>query len=192
MFLTQDPREFGRGEKADEVFASVQAHGYKLDKIPMSVCQCPDGKDYIMNGRTRLEKLISAGFTNIIADYYTTDNLDAFNKMTQITNVREDPYSPHTKGDIIKHCNHAIKMGYLKREYQDIVARILEIAPTSFKPATINKMALVVQQGDGRTNSVLSFTEVTAKKWLKQNNNFSFDIINKCQYLTNSEIQKKR
>ena len=169
MFLTQDPREFGRGEKADEVFASVQAHGYKLDKIPMSVCRCPDGKDYIMNGRTRLEKLISAGFTNIIADYYTTDNLDAFNKMAQITNVREDPYSPHTKGDIIKHCNHAIHMGYLKREYQDIVARILEIAPTSFKPATINKMALVVQQGDGRTNSVLSFTEVTAKKWLKQN-----------------------
>jgi hypothetical protein len=168
MFLTQTQREFGRGQNADEVFASLQAHGYKLDKIPMSLCTCPDGGDYIMNGRTRLEKLIAAGFTNVIVDCYVTDNYDAFNKMAQITNVREDPYSPHTKGDIIKHCNHAINMGYLKREYNEIVTRILEIAPTSFKPATLNKIALNVLTGDGRTNSVLSFTEIKAKDWLKR------------------------
>ena len=169
LFLTQTPREFGRGADADKVFASIQAHGFKLDKIPMSVCLCPDGTDYINNGRTRLEKLMAAGFTNVIVDYYETNNYDAFDKMSVRTNGVEDPYSPHTKGDIIKHCNHAIEKGYLKREYNEVVARVLEIAPTSFKPNTINKIALNVILGNGHSNKILAFTEVTAKDWLKRN-----------------------
>ena len=160
-------RQYGRGSNADDVFASLSSQGFKLDKIPMSVAKCPDNKDYIQNGRTRLEKLMQEGFTHVIVDYYTCSSWDSFAKMAQITNFVEDPYSPHTKGDIITHCNHAIKMGYIKREYNDIRDRILEIAPNSFKPATINKMTLNVLQGDGHTSAVLAFTEKTAKDWLK-------------------------
>jgi hypothetical protein len=168
LFMSQDPREFGRGIDADKVQASIEAYGFKLSKIPMSVSLLLDGKDYIVNGRTRLEKLMKEGFTNVIVDYYTSCSEDAFSRMTVYTNGVEDPSSPHTKGDIIKHCNHAIAMGWIKAEYDSIMKRIEEVAPGSFTWQTNNKMALVVCGSQGRTNKVVSLSESKAKDWMQK------------------------
>jgi hypothetical protein len=168
-FQTQEEfiRSNGRGANADYVHASIEEQGFKLSHIPISVAYCPNKLVMLEDGRTRMEKLIKAGFTNVIVDYYVCDSWDAFSKMAQLQNSVGDPYSPHTKADIIVNCNHAIKMGWIKREYFDILDRVFEIAPASFKPQTINKIILNVLQGDGHTFKVLSFTEATAKQWLK-------------------------
>jgi hypothetical protein len=168
-FQTQEEfiRSNGRGANADYVHASIEEQGFKLSHIPISVAYCPNKLVMLEDGRTRMEKLIKAGFTNVIVDYYVCDSWDAFSKMAQLQNSVGDPYSPHTKADIIVNCNHAIKMGWIKREYVDILNRVFEIAPASFKPQTINKIILNVLQGDGHTFKVLSFTEATAKQWLK-------------------------
>jgi hypothetical protein len=168
-FQTQEEfiRSNGRGANADYVHASIEEQGFKLSHIPISVAYCPNKLVMLEDGRTRMEKLIKAGFTNVIVDYYVCDSWDAFSKMAQLQNSVGDPYSPHTKADIIVNCNHAIKMGWIKREWDDIINRVFEIAPASFKPQTINKIILNVLQGDGHTFKVLSFTEATAKQWLK-------------------------
>lgn len=160
-------RVAGIGGNAKEVGASIDSHGFKLSHIPISVAKGPNGKDTLVNGRTRLFKLKAAGFTTVIVDYYHTDNWDSFLKMTVMTNGVEDPYSPHTKGDIIYHCNHAIKQGRLKRETNEVLARVQELAPSSFKPVTINKIVLAVINGDSYTSTCRGFTEATAIKWLK-------------------------
>ena len=157
----------GRGLNADDVCAAIESHGYKLSHIPPSVARGPDGKDTLVNGRTRLLKMRDAGFRNLIVDYYEIDNWDAFGKMIVMTNGVEDPYSPHTKGDIIYHCNHAIKKGRLKRDPSDILVRVKELAPSSFKPATINKIVNAVMNGDSYTSTCRAFTEKTASKWLR-------------------------
>lgn len=160
-------RVAGIGANAKEVGASIDAHGFKLSHIPISVAKGPNGHDTLVNGRTRLFKLKASGFTNVIVDYYHADNWDSFLKLTVMTNGVEDPYSPHTKGDIIYHCNHAIKQGRLKRETNEVLARVQELAPSSFKPATINKIVLAVINGDSYTSTCRGFTEATAIKWLK-------------------------
>jgi hypothetical protein len=170
-FQTQEAfiRSNGKGINADDVHAWIEAYGFKLSHVPISVAWCPNGKLMIIDGRTRLEKLIKAGFTNVIVDVYECTSWDAYSKMTQLENSVVDPYSPHTKADIIVNCNHAIKMGWLVREYDAIKERVLEIAPGSFKPQTVNKIVLNVLEGAGHTFNVLSFTESTAKKWLNDN-----------------------
>jgi hypothetical protein len=168
-FQTQEEfiRSNGRGANADYVHASIEEQGFKLCKIPISVAYCLNKSVMLQDGRTRLEKLIKSGFTNVIVDYYECESWDAFSKMAQLHNSVSDPYSPHTKADIIVNCNHAIKMGWIKREYDSILARVKEIAPGSFKPQTVNKIVLNVMEGDGHTFKVLSFTEATARDWLK-------------------------
>ncbi len=160
-------RAYGRGANADDVHAQIEVFGYKLSSIPISVGRGPNNKDTIINGRTRLEKLIAAGFTNVIVDYYTCTDWDCFGKMVVMTNGVQDPYSPHTKADIIVHCNQAINNGSLRKEYNDILARVKEIAPSSFKQATVNKIVLNVLEGNNHTSAVLAFTETSAKEWLK-------------------------
>jgi hypothetical protein len=160
-------RVAGIGGNAKNVVASIDAHGFKLSHIPISVAKGPNDKDTLVNGRTRLFKLKAAGFTTVIVDYYHADNWDSFLKMTVMTNGVEDPYSPHTKGDIIYHCNHAIKQGRLKRENNEVLARVQELAPSSFAPTTINKIVNAVLNGDSYTSTCRGFTEATATKWLK-------------------------
>ena len=168
-FQTQEEfiRSNGRGMNAEEVHASIEEQGFKLSHVPISVAWCLNNLLMIVDGRTRLEKLIRAGFTNVIVDVYKCTSWNAYSKMAQIQNSVVDPYSPHTKADIIVNCNHAVKMGWIKREYNDIRDRVLEIAPGSFKPQTINKIVLNVMEGSGFTFKVLSFNEEKAKKWLK-------------------------
>jgi len=168
-FQTQEEfiRSNGRGANADYVHASIEEQGFKLSHVPVSVAYCPNKLVMLQDGRTRLEKLIKSGFDNVIVDYYECNNWNAFSKMAQLQNSVVDPYSPHTKADIIVNCNHAIKMGWIKREYNDILARVLEIAPSSFKPQTVNKIVSNVVEGNGHTFKVLSFTETSAKQWLK-------------------------
>lgn len=168
-FQTQEEfiRSNGRGMNADFVHACMQEQGYKLSHVPISAAWCPNKLLMIQDGRTRLEKLIKEGFTNVIVDVYNCTDWNAYSKMAQLQNSVVDPYSPHTKADIIVNCNHAIKMGWIKREYNEIRDRVLEIAPGSFKPQTINKIVLNVMEGSGHTFKVLSFNEEKAKQWLK-------------------------
>ena len=170
-FLTQGAfiRAYGRGQFADDVHASIEEQGFKLCKVPISVAYCLDKLVKLLDGRTRLEKLIKSGFTNVIVDYYKCDDNDSFSKMAQLHNSVSDPYSPHTKADIVVNCNHAIEKGWIDRKYDSILARVKEIAPNSFSKQTINKIILNVLDGDGHTSRVHSFTEAKATDWLKRN-----------------------
>jgi hypothetical protein len=170
-FMTQGEfiRANGRGINADDVQSSMKSQGFKLNHIPISIALCHNKQEHIVDGRSRLHQLVNSGFTNVIVDVYECDNWDAFSKMTQINNNVADPYSPHTKSDIISNCNHAVTMGWIKQTYQDIKDRVMEIAPNSFKPATINKIVLNVLNGTGHTSKVLAFSEATAKQWLNNN-----------------------
>ena len=170
-FLTQGAfiRAYGRGQFADDVHASIEEQGFKLCKVPISVAYCLDKLVKLLDGRTRLEKLIKSGFTNVIVDYYKCDDNDSFSKMAQLHNSVSDPYSPHTKADIVVNCNHAIEKGWIDRKYDSILARVKEIAPNSFSKQVINKIILNVLDGDGHTSRVHSFTEAKATDWLKRN-----------------------
>jgi hypothetical protein len=162
-------RKFGRGQFADDVHASIEEQGFKLCKVPISVAYCPNKLVKILDGRTRLEKLIKSSFTNVIVDYYKCDDYDSFSKMAQLHNSVSDPYSPHTKADIIVNCNDAINEGWTKREYDSILARVKEIAPNSFSKQVVNKIILNVLEGAGHTSGVHSFTDAKAIDWLKRN-----------------------
>ena len=170
-FVTQGEfiRAYGRGQFADDVHASIEEQGFKLCKVPISVAYCLDKLVKLLDGRTRLEKLIKSGFTNVIVDYYKCDDNDSFSKMAQLHNSVSDPYSPHTKADIVVNCNHAIEKGWIDRKYDSILARVKEIAPNSFSKQVINKIILNVLDGDGHTSRVHSFTEAKATDWLKRN-----------------------
>ena len=170
-FLTQGAfiRAYGRGQFADDVHASIEEQGFKLCKVPISVAYCLDKLVKLLDGRTRLEKLIKSGFTNVIVDYYKCDDNDSFSKMAQLHNSVSDPYSPHTKADIVVNCNHAIEKGWIDRKYDSILARVKEIAPNSFSKQVVNKIILNVLDGDGHTSRVHSFTEAKATDWLKRN-----------------------
>ena len=174
-FTFQTARYHSRGINADDVHASIEACGYKLDKVPMSVVKVLDkestisGEDYLCNGKTRLEKLIAAAFKNAIVDYYTCDSWDSFNIFAVQNNRVSDPYSPHTKDDVISHCRYAVLNGIINKTYNDIRDRIDLISNGSFKDATKNKMALAVLEGDAQSPFLLAFTNTLAKEWLNDN-----------------------
>ena len=71
-FQTQEEfiRSNGRGINADYVHASMEEQGFKLSHVPISVAKCVNNHNMLMDGRTRLEKLIKAGFTNVIVDSF--------------------------------------------------------------------------------------------------------------------------
>ena len=171
IFISQSAfiRANGQGENWKNVHANIEEQGFKLCKIPISVAYCLDKLVRLLDGRTRLEKLINSGFTNVIVDYYKCDDDDSFAKMAILRNRVSDPYSPHTKADIIRNCNRAIDQGWIKRDWSSIEARVKEIAPNSFKPQTINKIVLNVMNGDGHTFRVHSYTDAKATDWLKRN-----------------------
>jgi hypothetical protein len=171
IFISQSAfiRANGQGENWKDVHANIEEQGFKLCKIPISVAYCLDKLVRLLDGRTRLEKLIKLGFTNVIVDYYKCDDDDSFTKMASIRNMVSDPYSPHTKADIIVNCNYAIDQGWTKREYDSIFNRVKEIAPNSFSKQVVNKIVLNVLNGDGHTSRVHSYTDAKATEWLKRN-----------------------
>ena len=170
-FVTQSAaiRQNGKGVNADKVEASITADGYELCHIPISVANCPNKQDMILDGRTRLSQLKILGFTNVIVDYYTCDNWDSYFLEGIKRNPIEKPRSPMKKEDIITNCNVAIKNGWMKREVADIDVRLKEIAGNTINYYTKQKIIHNVMYGVGHTSSVLSLDETTATNWLKRN-----------------------
>jgi hypothetical protein len=170
-FVTQSAaiRLNGRGEHADQVIADINENGYELSHWPISVSLCPNNEDMILDGRTRLEGLKLAGFTNVIVDYYTCDSWDAYFSEAFKRNPPPKPRSPMKKEDIIAHCNVAVERGWIQRNPNDISARIKEVAGNAINYNTLQKIIHNVMYGSSYTSSVLSLDEDKATNWLKRN-----------------------
>jgi hypothetical protein len=162
----QSARTNGRGLQAENVYYQIRTYGFKLDHKPISIAIFPDGSKYLINGRTRIQELTAQGFTNIIADIYNCSSYEAYHDAKQLFNAVEDPYSPHTMEDIVKTCRYAIKRGWTKNDYGDIVKRINRVAPGCFSTAEINKIALRTMSGD--IGSSISWTTNSAKKEIRK------------------------
>jgi hypothetical protein len=162
-------RATGRGANADYVDASIVSSGYELSHVPISVSKCPNGKLIIVDGRTRLNQLIQLGFTNVIVDYYVCTEWKEFLKTAIYRNRPDSPRSPMTKSDIINNCNGAIKMGWLKRETEEIRRYVEEITDNRIQKDVLNKIILSVQKGQGHSSDVVSFDEKSAEKFLVDN-----------------------
>jgi hypothetical protein len=169
-FVTQNAaiRLNGRGENADAVIADINANGYELSHWPISVALCPNNEDMILDGRTRLEALKLAGFSNVIVDYYTCNSWDAYFSEALKRNPLPKPRSPMKKEDVISHCNISIERGWLKRDPVAITARVKEVAGNTISYNTLQKIIHSVMYGFSHTASVLSLDENKGASWLKQ------------------------
>ena len=161
-------RANSRGENADKVQASMVSDGFELCHLPISVALCPNQKEMILDGRTRLEQLRKSGFKNVIVDYYECDNWDAYFTEAIKRNPVEKPRSPMKKEDIIAHCNVAVDRGWINRDAGEIEKRIKEITGNNVNYNTLQKIICNVMYGAGHTASVLSLSEETAINWLKR------------------------
>jgi hypothetical protein len=161
-------RANSRGENADKVQSSIVSDGYELNHLPISVALCPNKKEMILDGRTRLELLKKMGFKNVIVDYYECDSWDNYFKEAIKRNPIDKPRSPMKKEDIIAHCNVAVDRGWIKREAAEIEYRIKEITGNGVNYNTMQKIICNVMYGAGHTASVLSLSEETSINWLKR------------------------
>jgi hypothetical protein len=175
-------RANSRGENADKVQASMVSDGFELCHLPISVALCPNQKEMILDGRTRLEQLERSGFKNVIVDYYKCDNWDAYFTEALKRNPIEKPRSPMKKEDIIAHCSIAIDRGWINRDAVAIENRIKEITGNSVNYNTLQKIIGNVMYGAGHTASVLSLSEETATNWLKRYGYISNDKNNGIYY----------
>lgn len=169
--LTQDSliRLMGRGINSDDVIANLNKFGYELNHIPISIAICPDGKLYSLDGRTRLEFLERAKFKNAIVDVYICTSWPEFFRQAISRNPPTIPRSPMTLGDIINHCNGAIELGWLKRDYNTIRDYVIEITDNRLKNEVMGKIIHNVLHGSGYSDKVASFTEKLAIEWLRTN-----------------------
>lgn len=165
-------RANSKGENADDVNSSINSAGFELCHIPISVANCPNGLDMILDGRTRLYYLLSLGFTNVIVDYYECDSWDTYFLEALKRNPPSKPRSPMKREDIIANCNVAVEKGWLKKERDDIIKRVMEITNGLIKNNTLEKIVHSVMYGTGHTAAVLSLTEDSATKWLRTNGYF--------------------
>lgn len=166
---TQSARSNGRGQFADDVHASIEQQGYKLDKEPISVVICPDKRKHACNGRTRLEKLQKLDFENVIVDVFETDSWDAFHVHSLQSNQLADPYSPFIVSDLEEYALNACRTGVLKIDYEEIFNKLKSIGGTSFKDQTYHKIANNVISSGDRDLKLFAHTDATAKKWLNDN-----------------------
>lgn len=163
----QSARVYGRGKEADNVFYNIRTFGYKLDKIPMSIAVFPDGKKYMINGRTRLEELKRHNFKNIIVDVYDCSSLEGYHEAKQLFNVKSDPYSPHTMEDIVFTCRHAIKMGWTKSTYDAVRDKINKVAPGCFSESEIGKI-INRSINDDKLSTSTAWTTKTATEYARR------------------------
>ena len=162
-------RSTGRGQEADRVDSSLTEAGYELNHVPISIALTPGGIDVIVDGRTRLNRLIEAGFTNVIVDYYICTEWSAFLKEAIKRNRPDSPRSPMTKTDIINNCNGAVKMGWLSREEGAIRDYVEDITGGRIQKNVMDKVIQSVKWGKGHTADVKSVDEREAKEFLKMN-----------------------
>jgi hypothetical protein len=170
-FVTQAAaiRLNGRGENSDAVIADINTNGYELSHWPISVTLCPNDEDMILDGRTRLEALKLAGFTNVIVDYYTCETWDVYFIEAIKRNPPQKPRSPMKKEDIIASCNVAIERGWMKKDPDEISERVREITGNTISYNTLQKIIHNVMYGSSYTSAVLSLDEDKAAAWLKRN-----------------------
>lgn len=163
--MIQRVRSNGRGINHADVFTSVQSMGFELCHIPMSTCLLPNGKVWLMNGRTRLEVLIKNGFTNIIVDHYECDNYLSFDKFALWSNPPEKARSPQTMNDVITLANAEIKLGRLK--YEDVETFVHQVTGGSYTSNVRGKIIDSIMAGDN--SSSFSYNELNAANFMQDN-----------------------
>jgi hypothetical protein len=168
-------RANGVGENADDVTNDINTNGYELSHIPISVARCPNDKDMILDGRTRLYYLLKMGFTNVIVDYYTCASWETYFTQGLVRNPKQKPYSPMKKEDVIGNCHFAIKSGWIKKNPTDISKHVRKIAGNTFAYNILQKIIHNVMYGESHTAAVISLSDDTAKAWLKRNGYFDND-----------------
>lgn len=171
FFVTQNSaiRPEGVGINADDLRADINTCGYELSHKPIDIALCPNGKNLSLDGRTRLDYLIRNGFTNVLVDYYNCPDWETFYKQGLKRNPRDKPRSPMTKAAVVSNCNHAIKNGWLVREYDEIAKYVEELVEDNFQPDVKTKIIHNVAFGVGHTAAVLSLSKESATAWLTRN-----------------------
>lgn len=164
---TQTARLYGVGVNRDEVHASLDK-GYLLSKVPPSVVDV-FGTKYLCNGRTRHEKLVAQGKTNMIVDYYEATSWDEFNFMAIMSNRASEPESPHTLMDVKHYCTEAILNGDLQRDWDDIADRVEAIVDGTFTAKNKRKIVTDVFHGDNLSSNFIAYDEQTAADFLTAN-----------------------
>lgn len=165
--LMQVPRANGRGKESEDVWYSIQNNGYELIHAPISVCKTPDGNIWLIDGRTRYEELLRLGFTNIIADYYESDNYHSINKFSLSANPPAKPRSPQQTEDVIKVAIDEINVGRLKNEEKDIREFVLDVTDGAYTYTVVNNIVRRIQNSDGSRSVFYNNNE--ASEWLKKN-----------------------
>jgi hypothetical protein len=168
LFMFQDARFTSRGANADKVHASIELYGFRLNCVPISILKCPDKNEYIGNGKTRLEKLLKEGFTNVIVDYYECSNWDSFSQFGVMSNSISDPYSPHTMLDIVSHCQKAIANGLIENTYDAIFKRAKFVSNGSFGASKLNEISLRVMEEKNAPQKLFHYNEESGKEWLER------------------------
>ena len=168
LFMFQDARFTSRGANADKVHASIELYGFRLNCVPISILKCPDKNEYIGNGKTRLEKLLKEGFTNVIVDYYECSNWDSFSQFGVMSNPISDPYSPHTMLDIVSHCQKAIANGLIENTYDAIFKRAKFVSNGSFGASKLNEISLRVMEEKNAPQKLFHYNEESGKEWLER------------------------
>lgn len=163
--MIQRARAHGRGINHQDVWSSVRNCGFELCHIPMSICLLPNGKIWLMNGRTRLEVLLECGFTNIIADYYECDNYLSFDKFALWSNPPEKARSPQTMEDVVALGNAEIKLGRLK--YSEVTTFVHQVTGGAYATSVTNKIIERINAGDSSTS--FSYTAQNALNFMQDN-----------------------
>ena len=164
---TQKARILGVGVNRDEVHASLDK-GYLLNKVPPSVVNM-FGRDYLCNGRTRHEKLLAQGKTNMIVDYYKADSWDEFNFLAVMSNRASEPESPHTQMDVKFYCDEAIKSGDLNLDWDAITERVEAIVGGTFSVQKKHKMVSDIYHGDNLSSNFIAYDQDIGKDFLIKN-----------------------
>jgi hypothetical protein len=164
---TQKARLLGVGVNRDEVHASLDK-GYLLNKVPPSVVNI-FGRDYLCNGRTRHEKLLAQGKTNMIVDYYRADSWDEFNFLAVMSNRASEPESPHTQMDVKYYCDEAMKSGDLNLDWDEIKERVEAIVGGTFSAQKKNKMVSDIYHGDNLSSNFIAYDQDIGKDFLIKN-----------------------
>lgn len=159
----QAVRANGRGEFYQQIWESIQKHGYQLCHKPGSVCRLPDGRIWIMDSRTRLEFLIEQGFTDIIVDLYECDNYASFTKFALFSNPPESPRSPQTISDVVFVGSSLVERGDLKTS--DIEDFVDTVTGSSVDTYSRGKMIQRIKAKDSTTS--ITRTSANCYKWLR-------------------------
>lgn len=164
-FQVQLSRAHGRGLNHEKVWESLRNKGYELCHIPMSVCLLPDGKIWLMNGRTRMEELVKNDFTNIIADYYESVDYLSFDTFSLFSNPPEESRSPQTMEDVVHVGIEELKDGKLKPK--DVYSFVQTVTGGAYTSPIIGKLVQRILAGKDSTS--IPFTDKEAVTWLKNN-----------------------